>query len=135
GEGVVGVAAGGGVGRLHRDSVAGAVDEGAGAEGERPVGAARAGGAAAACHRDVVGAGGGEVAGGVGAVPAGVRAGVFLDRDFDGRDRGAGVGGGPGEGAVPAGRVVVRRCDRERDGRGRGAVVVDEARGRGRCIR
>src|SRR2546429_611913 len=41
---------------------------------------------------------------------SGVGAAVFLDRELDGGDRGAGVGGGAGEGAVPAGGGVVGVC-------------------------
>src|SRR5207253_2016690 len=110
----VGVGVGCVVDRLEGEDVAGAVDEGAAAEGGCPAGGAGGG--------DVVGAGAGEVAGGVGAVPAGVRAGVFLDRDLDGRDRGAGVGGCHRQGAVPAGRVVVGAGGGEADRGGRGAV-------------
>src|SRR5436190_703824 len=38
-----------------------------------------------------------------------------MDRELDGRDRGAGVGGAAGEGAVPAGRVVVAGVGGEAD--------------------
>src|SRR5205823_3806943 len=107
------------VDRFDGEGVAGAVDEGGGAEGARP--------AAGAAGVDVVGAGGGEVAGGVGAVPAGVGAAVLLDRELDGGDGGAGVAGGAGEGAVPAAGVVVAAGRGEADRRRRSGGVVDEA--------